>query len=559
MGRISRRRVLQGMAAGAGALAVGAGGRLAWSAPGVNWPETRPDPSRPEGIDTMPEVEHIVIYMQENHSYDSYFGMLPFGDGYTLGPDGRPTDSNPDGSGGSVGVFRADSGCQTGRGVSQSWDATHRQYDGGAMDGFYATSGLNAMKYWDDTLLPFYWDLARTFVLCDRWFASAPCQTYPNRRYLQAATSAGIVSTSLTAIESTQTAPNGTIWDRLNAHGISWLDYAYDLPEILLFPTTYNTYKDHVRTIPNFLADAAAGTLPRVSLVSPGFNSYTEENPHDVQLGEAFTARIVNAVMDGPGWEKTVMFFMYDEHGGYYDHVPPPAAIAPDSYAPQTTVPPDAPGGFDRYGMRVPGFVISPFAKPDHVSSTVYDHTSVLRFIETKYNLGAMTYRDANANDLVDTLDFKTVAFREPPTLAAPGLPASGSACEPGIKDPKTIRPVTGAPSPPPVPVTTTTVAKVPSSTTRPGSTTSTTSTTIVKGSTTTTTSSTVPRSTTTEPPITKQLAALQRKNDGPGDGFAGMIGATAVAAGFIALAAKYRGDGPADDGATDPASPSSA
>ena len=127
--------------------------------------------------------------------------------------------------------------------------------------------------------------------------------------------------------------------------------------------------------------------------------------------------------MHSPAWPNTVMFFMYDEHGGYYDHVPPPPAIAPDNIAPRIHVPPDQPGAFDRYGMRVPAYVISPFAKKHYVSHVVHDHTSVLKFIETKWNLGALTYRDANADNLLDTLNFHHPAFLEPPThTSEPGL-----------------------------------------------------------------------------------------------------------------------------------------
>ncbi|QXC62012.1 hypothetical protein KSP35_04125 [Aquihabitans sp. G128] len=459
---VSRRRVLQGMAAGAGyALAGGLRGSQVWAAPGVLGPGSRPDPSKPEGVDRLPQIEHIVVYMQENHSYDSYFGMLEVGDGYTLDGAGTPTNANPRGGGlDPLAVFRATETCQPGQGVSQSWNSTHRQYAGGAMTGFLADGNTNAMKYWDGGHLPFYWDLARTFPLCDRWFASAPCQTYPNRRYLQAATSVGLVATDTDAILANPGAPNGTIWDRLNDHGISWADYAFDLPDILLFPEVHAANKDKVRTFPQFLADCATGSLPQVSIVSPGFETYTEENPFDIQLGEAYSSRVIKAVLDSPAWEKTVLVFTYDEHGGYYDHVAPPPAVAPDAVQPDIDVPPDLPGAFDRYGFRVPGFVISPWSKPNHVSSTVYDHTSILKLIETKFNLGALTYRDANANDLLDTLDLTTKAFAEPPQLAEPGLPATGSACQPDVPDPKTILPATAAP-----PSTTTTSTTLPPAT----------------------------------------------------------------------------------------------
>jgi len=501
------------MATGAGlALAGGLRGPAVWAAPGVLGPGTRPDPSKPEGIDLLPQIDHIVIYMQENHSYDSYFGMLDIGDGYTLDGGGKPTNANDDADGNPLVAFRANEGCQLGPGVGQSWNSTHEQWNNGAMDGFVRNSGTNAMKYWDESQLPFYYDLARTFPLCDRWFASAPCQTYPNRRYLQAATSVGLVATDPQGVLARPDAPNGTIWDRLNDHGISWADYAFDLPDVLLFPNVQAANKDKVKTIPQFLADAAAGKLPQVSIVSPGFERYTEENPHDVQLGEAYSARIINAVLTSPAWQRTLLVFTYDEHGGYYDHVAPPAAVAPDSIKPDIDVPPDAPGAFDLYGMRVPGFVVSPYAKADHVSSTVYDHTSVLKLIETKFNLGALTYRDANANDLLDTLDLSTMTFPEPPALAEPGLGDGESACEPGVANPKTILPATAS------------------------ATTTTTSTTVAMGP-----GGAAPATGAT--PIPGELALTgPRDMTGPT-----VFGLSAVAAGFAVLAARQKllADGP--------------
>jgi phospholipase C len=142
--------------------------------------------------------------------------------------------------------------------------------------------------------------------------------------------------------------------------------------------------------------------------------------------------------MQSPLWPKTVLVFMYDEHGGYYDHVPPPAAQPPDDIPPDVADAPNAPAAWDHYGLRVPAFVISPYARKHHVSHVVHDHTSVLRLIETKFNLGALTRRDANASNLLDCLDLRTrhPAFLEPPELAAPGLPATGSTCQPEIPPP---------------------------------------------------------------------------------------------------------------------------
>jgi phospholipase C len=137
--------------------------------------------------------------------------------------------------------------------------------------------------------------------------------------------------------------------------------------------------------------------------------------------------------MAGPGWPRTLLVWLYDEHGGYYDHVPPPPAVLPDDIPPDITVPPDEPGAYDRYGFRVPAVVVSPYARRDHVSHVVRDHTAVLGFIERKWNLPALTFRDANADDLMDCLDFRhPPAFLEPPTLPDPGLATNPSSCTPG-------------------------------------------------------------------------------------------------------------------------------
>jgi phospholipase C len=282
-------------------------------------------------------------------------------------------------------------------------------------------------------------------------------QTFPNRRYLQAATSVGIVSTDVNEVLATPSAPNGVIWDRLNDLHITWNDYCIDLADILLFPTFAQANQDHIKHFADFLDDCLHGTLPQVSIISPGDTTYSEESPADVRNGEAYSASVINAVMNSPAWEHTVLFFTYDEHGGYYDHVPPPPAVAPDAIAPRITVPPDQAGGFDRYGVRVPGFVISPFAKANYVSHVVHDQTSILKFIETKFNLGAMTFRDANADDLLDTLDFDHPAFLEPPTLPDPALLTTGSSCQP-LPPPPTnpVRPTTTTTTPDPDTTTTT-------------------------------------------------------------------------------------------------------
>lgn len=384
-------------------------------------PGDRPDPARPEGTDLLPQIDHIVVLMQENHSFDNYLGTLGRGDGLTM-KDGRPTNSNAFGSK-RLRSFLMPSACQLDKLPGQDWQRSHISWDNGTNDGFVKASGPVAMGYWTEATIPYYHQLAKTFPLCDRWFSSCLAQTYPNRRFLIAGTALGIVSDPFPKPTDRQP-PNGTIFDRLDAHGISWADYYSSLPTSALFLKDFTKINANVHKVDQFYIDAAAGKLPSFCLVEPNFDNQSEENPQDIRVGEAFVAGVLDALMKGPGWPRTVVVWCYDEHGGYYDHVPPPPAIPPDDIKPDIPAS-DIPGGYDRYGFRVPAAVVSPYAKPDHVSHTVYDHTSVLKLVEQKWNLGALTYRDANANSPLDCLDLGGApAFLEPPKFTIPTLPA---------------------------------------------------------------------------------------------------------------------------------------
>jgi phospholipase C len=301
--------------------------------------------------------------------------------------------------------------------------------------------------------------LARTFPLADRWFSSCLGPTIPNRRFLIAGTANGLASDSLS--RCLDYPPGGTIFDLLSRYRISWRNYhsvSHARPILSrlgglygiragrfarrrvesavdhfrgedaraksylqftadAFPLGLLRYSVHLRTVDEFINDAGAGTLPAVSIVDPDFRSDSEENPQDISAGQMFAAKIINATMRGADWLGTLLVWCYDEHGGYYDHVPPPEAVEPDDR------PPEAPGPFryDRYGFRVPAVVVSPFARPGYVSHVVHDHTSVLKLIERKWNLPPLTARDAAADDLLDSLDLESPpAFAVPPDLGPP-------------------------------------------------------------------------------------------------------------------------------------------
>ncbi len=446
------RRHFLGLGLSSAGLAV-LGGRASVGRPSVGWRESHsslrgpgslPDPSIPIGTDTIPQIEHIVLVTFENHSYDSVLGMLPGrGDGFsTFG--GVPRAANKAADGQVVRAFEMPTPCQIPGEPNNSWQSMHVSFDHGRNDGFVEASGPVAMGYFTDRDLPFTWGVATTFPICDRYFCSVLADSYPNHRYLYTGTSLGIIGDAPTYPDSL-VPPNGTILDQLNAHGITWRDYFTSGLTIPTYLFEEPAGSSRLSPVEQFYADAASGNLPQFAVVEPNYGKSSEENPQDVRFGDQFFAAVVNAVLSGPCWSRTLLVWLYDESGGYYDHVVPPPALPPDDYPPNLTVGQSYPGGFDRYGFRVPCGVISPYARPDYVSHVVHDHTSVLKLLETKWNLPALTYRDANASDLLDCVDLSSPpAFLRPPELPAgadPGQSASCLSTGPGtIPPPSSVR-----------------------------------------------------------------------------------------------------------------------
>jgi phospholipase C len=353
--------------------------------------------------------------MKENRSFDHLFGQLS-----TSQHDVEAvpaTWTNLDASGGSVAPHHSTTTCEKADPPHQ-WNEMHAQANGGKMDGFVksgaqsspASDGHFTMGYYDSTDIPFYYWLANTFSIADHYFPSVLSGTWANRDYLVAATSKGTKNTG----SDPQLSGVPLIFDQLDQVKVSWNVYTDDIAP-LEFSVAWGSRKKWGK-VSDFLAAVKNGTLPAVSFVDATTAiappSSDEHPPADVQVGEAWTRSIYGAVVHGPKWPETVLFFTYDEAGGFADHVPPPKSCAPSADQSE----------FTELGIRVPLVAVSPWARRHHVSHAVHEHTSILRFIELLFDLPALTARDANSDALLDMFDFDC-----PNTMPVADPPAAGT------------------------------------------------------------------------------------------------------------------------------------
>jgi phospholipase C len=340
-------------------------------------------------------IEHIVVVMMENRSFDHYLGWLPGANGKQAGLTYR--DRN--------GVAHTTHHLTTFQGCDfadpdHSFEGGRVELNGGRCDGWLRAGDNDSFSigYYSPADLDFYGHSARDWTVCDNYFSAIMAETYPNRFYQHSA------QTDRTH-NSTDIATMPTIWDRLAAAGVSRTYYFSDVPFLALYGTKYLGIS---APFDKFLVDAKAGTLPAVSFVDPRFEdegsgTSGDDHPHaDIRVGQRFLNQIYDAVRKGPGWKNTVLVINYDEWGGFFDHVRP--TTAPDAHA----------YGALR-GFRVPCLVISPLARRRHVAHGLYDHTSVLKMIEWRHRLAPLTKRDAAARNLAEVLD-----FGRPPVLPSP-------------------------------------------------------------------------------------------------------------------------------------------
>jgi len=365
-------------------------------------------------------IEHIVVVMMENRSFDHLLGWLPNANGTQAGL--QYLDSS--------GIPHATYRLTTFAGCSHS-DPDHSyaggrsEYNNGKMDGWLRTSTNDAFAigYYEEADLPLYGTLARNYTTLCNYFSSIMSSTFPNR-FFQHCAQTDRLSNSI----GLSTLP--TIWDRLLSAGVSCRYYYSNAPYLSLWGPKYIGIS---ALLPDFLVDAAKGALPAVSFVEPWFTAFDDGNDDhpwaDLRNGEIFLRQVVQALATGPGWSKTVLIINRDEWGGFFDHVVPPRAAAANS------LDTDIVDGKTLLGFRVPVLVISPFSKgnPDkpRVDSLTYDHTSVLKLIEWRWQLQPLTPRDAS-NDIANlalALDFSN------PDTSLPALPVIDSPGEPCSND----------------------------------------------------------------------------------------------------------------------------
>jgi phospholipase C len=409
-----------------------------------------PDETLGTGIPTGKDIpiETIVVLMQENRSFDHYFGHFGKYAGRTDVESAPENASNPDMAGQTSGKMHpwhhAEHLCFLD--TDHEWPGSHTQYNDGKMDGFFQTndhsvsetnpnaadalrSGDRAMTWYDERDIPYYYTLAKSFGIADHYFCSLLGPTWPNRMYLWSGTSFGITDSIFANVDAYPFPQNdAVVLDELEKRHVDWKTYTSGGPPgvstVLGVQVPIRYGRQVVFTMDDFMADAAAGKLPPVVFLDADFtktgsaDSEDEHPPADIQIGERFTAKIIDALFKSPQWKSLAFFLTYDEHGGLYDHVPPPPACVPDDKKPVDKNNKPLTGAFDRYGFRVPLLVVSPYAKRGYVAHGVYDHTSILRFIQAKHRLPALTTRDANALIPTELFDFTS-----PPDLSIPALP----------------------------------------------------------------------------------------------------------------------------------------
>lgn len=362
-------------------------------------------------------IQHTVFILKENHTFDNYFGTYPGADGVTSGPISTgqivPLSPMPD-------RYQAS--------LCNGWNCALEAMNGGKMDQFDLIYGgaLTAYTQLSEQGIPNYWAYAHQFVLGDQFFASSPGPSLPNDLFTIAAQSGGVISDitdlgpgppycggdTTATVQVMDSSGNitsqfpcfdfQTLADRVQNAGLTWKFYSDGTATVFNLINHIGNdpqLKDHFVPTAQFLTDVQTGQLPNMSWLIPS-ESENEHPPASICEGENWTVNTLNTLMQGPNWNSTAVFIAWDDFGGFYDHVPPPQ--------------------LDQFGLgpRVPLLIISPYARQGYISHTVYEHSSILKFVETRYQLQPLTARDSEASNMLESFDFNQDP--QPPLILQP-------------------------------------------------------------------------------------------------------------------------------------------
>ncbi len=349
---------------------------------GKPWPAPT-TPAQPTG-----QIQHVIFVIQENHSFDNYFGTYPGAIG--LSPLIRLPLSR--GAAPTVAPFQLTQPIN--HDLNHSWLAAHEAYDHGKMDDFvWADGSRDVMGYYTGQFIPNYWAYAQHFTLDDMFFSSLMGPSLPNHLYTVAGYSGGWMWNMW--MPPTCGFGFASVPDQLQAAGVSWAYYSGTAPQTMWLwnplPgfTTFEqspALRSHLYWDEQFFQDLRDGNLPAMSWVTPSMLD-SEHPPTDPRIGMWYVTDLLNAVMQSPYWNDTVVVVTWDEYGGFYDNVAPTQV---DPYG---------------FGFRVPALIISPYAAAGSINSTPYDFTSVLRYVEESHLLPPITNRIAQANSIGSELN----------------------------------------------------------------------------------------------------------------------------------------------------------
>jgi phospholipase C len=335
----------------------------------------------------MNPIKHLIILTMENRSFDHYLGSLTLEGRADV--DGLPTPlpQVPNQNGQAVTAWNIDGISPRYGDPPHSWDAAHADFHDGANDGFVIQYQLAnpapanpaiPMGFYTRATLPALYALADEFTICDRWFCSLLSSTWPNRKYLLSGrrdddrdTSSlppplpGFGTTPFLNFLEDQPDPD-TPGGRL-----TWKCYYTDLPFLAFWYKFAAFHFSNFARVVDFVSDCREDRLPTVSVIDPAFTVGDDHPPHDPQLGQKFIGLVVDALTNSESWASSALLILYDENGGFYDHVPPPPAATGDS----------------PLGFRVPALVISPYVRKGFACKTAFDHTSVMKSIAQRWDV----------------------------------------------------------------------------------------------------------------------------------------------------------------------------